>query len=63
VTHPYRTRPSVAPAPPPEPQPLGALSMAFGLLCAVAGQALAGPKGALVATVVGVVLLVRRPTR
>ncbi len=58
MTHPYRVRPPAPSAPPPAPDGLGAPSMMFGLICALAGQALAGPGCALVATLLGVFLLV-----
>jgi hypothetical protein len=59
VAHPYRTRP-------PEPEEraaearLDVSSVAFGLVCGIVGQALAGPRCALAATVVGVVVLIAR---
>jgi hypothetical protein len=37
--------------------------MAFGLICGIAGQALAGPVCGLLATVVGVLLLIAPPPR
>jgi hypothetical protein len=62
VTHPYRERPE-EPARLREPSSLDVSTVAFGLCCALAGQALAGPGCALVATVVGVLLLLGSPRR
>jgi hypothetical protein len=64
VTHPYRERPAAAAArAAPTPGRLDLASVGFGLACALVGQALAGPACALVATVVGVLLLLRPPPR
>ncbi len=56
MTHPYRT------PPPPEPASgaqgsLGPATVLFGFACALAGQALGGPGCCLVATAVGVLLI------
>jgi hypothetical protein len=58
VAHPYRTRPAEPETRAAEVR-LDVSSVGFGLVCGIVGQALAGPRCALVATVVGVVLIVR----
>jgi hypothetical protein len=60
VAHPYRPTPPAARARPPDRR-LGFATFLFGFACVLAGAALSGPAGALVATIAGVVLLLVPP--
>ena len=57
MTHPYRERPPQPAARAAAPR-LDLSSVMFGLACGIVGQALAGARCAIVATLVGVMVLI-----
>jgi hypothetical protein len=62
VAHPYRTPAEPDPVPAVERKGgLGLWTVVFGLCCAIAGQAVGGPRCTLFATIAGVLLILLRP--